>query len=873
MAHGGHRFTANLWQGIRQNLNFFRVHLLFFTFIPLFASAVLYASNGKYPISYIDALFNSVSAMTVCGLSTVDLSSLTSWQQVVLFLQMCVGSPVGLKQVKVTSLRYSFAKTLDHLVTVEAARSAGQRLEAQLTREISASRGRDRGWSRRVSTLFRRRSGLSPPPESRFSTTEDALVSKEQEGDKTVRPRMIRSMETPPRLVDPSGPITETGNTPDKQLPECPSRNHMVSPSAAHPFIKSNIFHTSPKAIEWSRRMSKATNVGFSPTVGHRDSAHSTRPDTTRRDGTRQRRPTVVSTGAHDPLARNPTIHIYRSVHTVPHSDGYLELLRSRSVYSGFGGFPMPHQILGRFLGWLFPKAKDCLHKTMTIPITTSLTGASILSHGGRGSLAAPDRGIGAADVPKPVTYISFRATVGRNSAFRSLTSEQLEELGRVEYLASNVLLWLVAMYHVGVQIISFVVIAPYMSMSKWSSDFKPPALQRPLAPAWFSLFQVVSAYTNTGMSLVDQSMVPFQTAYPMIFFMIFCTLAGNTAFVSPTWVVTKIIPAGSRLSETLHFLLDHPRRCFIYLFPSHQTWFLLTGLFILNVSGWMCFLILDIGNSTVGSIPAGTRIVAGLFQAIAVRNAGFSIVPLSQLAPAVKVMYVIMMYISVYPISLSVLSTNVYEKQSLGNFPSNDDDEENSRPIGSRVPIWSRYLGLHARRQLSSDMWWLSLGLFLICIIERHNLDNPNIQGWFNIFTIIFELVSAYCSVGLSLGVPNQNHSFSGSLRPLSKLVVALVMLLGRHSGLPVAIDRAVMLPSEFKIFEETSDPQPTMDEKRSCCYCSNQASTLFNRPGEVADIPKNEEGVSANRSESDELRLGASRRNSIESSSRVLQ
>ncbi|KAI6158812.1 hypothetical protein EDD17DRAFT_1619196 [Pisolithus thermaeus] len=33
--------------------------------------------------------------------------------------------------------------------------------------------------------------------------------------------------------------------------------------------------------------------------------------------------------------------------------------------------------------------------------------------------------------------------------------------------------------------------------------------------------------------------------------------------------------------------------------------------------------------------------------------------------------------------------------------------------------------------------MWWLSLGLFLVCIIERHNLDNPNIQGWFNIFTI----------------------------------------------------------------------------------------------------------------------------------------
>jgi Trk-type K+ transport system membrane component len=34
-------------------------------------------------------------------------------------------------------------------------------------------------------------------------------------------------------------------------------------------------------------------------------------------------------------------------------------------------------------------------------------------------------------------------------------------------------------------------------------------------------------------MSLVDQSMVPFQRAYPMIFAMTFAILAGHTAFVS----------------------------------------------------------------------------------------------------------------------------------------------------------------------------------------------------------------------------------------------------------------------------------------------------------------------------------------------------
>lgn len=42
------------------------------------------------------------------------------------------------------------------------------------------------------------------------------------------------------------------------------------------------------------------------------------------------------------------------------------------------------------------------------------------------------------------------------------------------------------------------------------------------------------------------------------------------------------------------------------------------------------------------------------------------------------------------------------------------------------------------------------------------------------------------------------------GSFRKLSKLVVIAVMLRGRHRGLPVAIDRAVMLPKDFTAAEE---------------------------------------------------------------------
>jgi hypothetical protein len=64
------------------------------TFTPLIFSGIFYASNGRYKISYIDSLFNCVSAMTVCGLATINLSSLTGFQQALLFFLMCIGNPV-----------------------------------------------------------------------------------------------------------------------------------------------------------------------------------------------------------------------------------------------------------------------------------------------------------------------------------------------------------------------------------------------------------------------------------------------------------------------------------------------------------------------------------------------------------------------------------------------------------------------------------------------------------------------------------------------------------------------------------------------------------------------------------------------------------
>ena len=55
-------------------------------------------------------------------------------------------------------------------------------------------------------------------------------------------------------------------------------------------------------------------------------------------------------------------------------------------------------------------------------------------------------------------------------------------------------------------------------------------------------------------------------------------------------------------------------------------------------------------------------------------------------------------------PPSISVRSTNVYEERSLGVFEEDDDsvDEEAFKADGTKTTIWSRYLAMHMRRQLS---------------------------------------------------------------------------------------------------------------------------------------------------------------------------
>lgn len=386
--------------------------------------------------------------------------------------------------------------------------------------------------------------------------------------------------------------------------------------------------------------------------------------------------------------------------------------------------------------------------------------------------------------------YLSWVPTVGKNSAFMHLTEAQKEELGGVEYRATKLLIKILAAYYFGFHIVALCMMMGYIYVDKLSGD-KMRAFG--IKPAWWAGFTAQSTFNDLGFTLSPNSMSSFDKSVYVLIVLAFFIVIGNTGF--PVflrfilWVLFKLAKPLSLYKESLGFLLDHPRRCFTMLFPLIPTWWLFLILVILNATDLVLFIILDFNSDYLLNIPKGYRVLDGLFQAFSTRTAGFSCLTVASLHPAVQVSYMIMMYISVLPMAISIRRTNVYEEQSLGIYLAKK--EEPADPDSTT----KNFIGTHLRNQLSFDLWFIFLGLFIICCAEGHKIKSS--EAGFAIFSLLFEIISAYGTVGLSLS-QGIDQSLSNRFTVVSKLVIIAMMIRGRHRGLPYSLDRAIMLPSE---------------------------------------------------------------------------
>lgn len=226
------------------------------------------------------------------------------------------------------------------------------------------------------------------------------------------------------------------------------------------------------------------------------------------------------------------------------------------------------------------------------------------------------------------------------------------------------------------------------------------------------------SMIDNLGFTLTPDSMISFRDAtWPMLL-MSFLAFAGNTFYPCflrlLVWIIYKLSPASSSLKESVRFLWDHPRRCYTLLFPSSATWVLAAVLVVLNFIDVLLIITLDLDNSELTTLSMGPRILAAIFQAASARHTGTATFNLANVNPAVQFSLLVMMYISIYPIAISIRMSSSYEEKPVGIYGRDEDlDEQKSKT----------YLLGHMRNQLSFDLWYIFLGVFCICAAESKRI------------------------------------------------------------------------------------------------------------------------------------------------------
>jgi Trk-type K+ transport system membrane component len=687
-------------------ISFITLHYIYFCGTCMIAAIIFWASSTPYQgVRFIDSLFLVVSAMTEAGLNTVNLSQLNTWQQVMLFLLIIMGSSIFVSIAILHIRKTAMEKRLEELADRKR-RRLGIRT---LTFSLSKRRGTDHG------------------------RKEDAVASGVVQGS---------------RIKDP---------LPDEEY---------------QPTFASRV------------RSESMSNMA--------------RPEA----------PPVSAGGLENGQTESGHITFGEEPRPVREQTGRSQIQRRRSFNRGVAAHSAANH----------PRyAQPMLHVD--------------------GNRSHQDHGSRSASLAKLHKYVdSVYGLLGRNSRFYHLSEKERRALGGIEYDAICVLSWLVPIYFVLFQLCGAIGVGAWLQINRPDT-----AYQNGLDPFWTGAFFAVSAFNNSGMALLDANATALQTSYYCLLTLSLLILAGNTCFPPflrlILWTMKKAIPETSSLrlqkwKTVLTFILDHPRRVYTNLFPAKHTWWLVFSLVILNGIDWIAFEVLSIGNSVVESIPPRYRVLDGLFQAFAVRCGGFYVVPISGLYPGLLVLYVLMMYVSAFPVTMTIRNTNVYEERSLGIFA--DAEESTAAPAsesrgkdliqglkrtmtmdgGLRKAAtaksagnWSNqdFLRMQLRGQLGHDIWWISLAVFFIAIIETSQSNrNPVV---FSIFNIIFEVVSAYGCVGISVGVPWAAYSFCGAWHTGSKLILCAVMLRGRHRGLPVAIDRAILLPSATLNWAEEED------------------------------------------------------------------
>lgn len=263
----------------------------------------------------------------------------------------------------------------------------------------------------------------------------------------------------------------------------------------------------------------------------------------------------------------------------------------------------------------------------------------------------------------------------------------------------------------------------------------------------WYSVFHSISAFCNAGFDILgtrNGSSLMGYVGDPLVNVVIMLLiLIGGFGFFSWQDVVR-------------HKLRIHKYRL--------QTKLVSTMTVILVFVPALYFFLTEFTHEKWSFLSIGDKVWASLFQSVTLRTAGFNSVDLSMVSEPVQFVMVVCMLIGGASGSTAggfkMTTMAVLVLATIAVFRKREDAQCFGRRIApdtirNAIAVFMMYLGL------------CSVGTLIISGVEQIPL-----------MTALYEVASGLATVGVSLGI-------TGSLGMISKIVLILLMFLGRVGGL----------------------------------------------------------------------------------------
>ncbi len=274
----------------------------------------------------------------------------------------------------------------------------------------------------------------------------------------------------------------------------------------------------------------------------------------------------------------------------------------------------------------------------------------------------------------------------------------------------------------------------------------------------YYALFHAVSAFCNAGFALFPDSLVSFQGNILVNFTIMTLIVVGGLGFL----VVMEVFGHLQKIRNNQHRRLS-----------LHSRLVLVTSGFLL-VFGTVAVALMEWHGSLAG-MPSGRALLVALFQSVTTRTAGFNTMDLSLMRTPTLFVMIFLMFIGASPGStgggIKTTSLALFFGIMVSRLRGNQHTNLFRRTLPDEIVTKALALVMLAVLLIGLALFGLLLAQVPSRVVEgpRILLDN------------IFETVSAFATVGLSLGM-------TGSLTVAGKWIIIVLMFIGRVGLLTVA-------------------------------------------------------------------------------------